>query len=41
MSDTSSSLRPVLSIGETLIDIIATDGAPSLTEARSDRKSVV
>ncbi len=34
MSDTSSSLRPVLSIGETLIDIIATDGAPSLTEAR-------
>lgn len=34
MSDTSSSLRPVLSIGETLIDIIATDGAHSLVEAR-------
>ena len=27
-------VRPVLSIGETLIDIIATDGAPSLAEAR-------
>jgi fructokinase len=34
MRDTSSSSRPVLSIGETLIDIIATDGAPSLVEAR-------
>jgi fructokinase len=30
----SSSLGPVLSIGETLIDMIATDGAPSLVEAR-------
>jgi fructokinase len=30
----SSTRRPVLSIGETLIDIIATDGAPSLVEAR-------
>lgn len=33
MEDMSAS-RPVLSIGETLIDIIATDGAPSLVEAR-------
>jgi fructokinase len=30
----NASSRPVLSIGETLIDIIATDGAPSLVEAR-------
>lgn len=30
----SSAAGPVLSIGETLIDIIATDGAPSLVEAR-------
>ncbi len=34
MPDVSDSLPPVLSIGETLIDIIATDGAPSLVEAR-------
>jgi fructokinase len=34
MSDMSLPLRPVLSIGETLIDIIATDGAHSLAEAR-------
>lgn len=29
-----SSVRPVLSVGETLIDIIVNDGAPSLVEAR-------
>jgi fructokinase len=34
MKDMASPPRPVLSIGETLIDIIATDGAPSLVEAR-------
>ncbi|MCA9876898.1 MAG: carbohydrate kinase [Thermomicrobiales bacterium] len=34
MRDESATSRPVLSIGETLIDIIATDGAPSLVEAR-------
>lgn len=34
MRDMTSLPRPVLSIGETLIDIIATDGASSLVEAR-------
>lgn len=34
MQDIASPVRPVLSIGETLIDIIATDGAPSLEVAR-------
>ena len=34
MRDTNSSSQPVLSIGETLIDIIATDSASSLVEAR-------
>ena len=34
MQNMTSPQRPVLSIGETLIDIIATDGAPSLVEAR-------
>lgn len=34
MTEARSPLPPVLSIGETLIDIIATDGAPSLIEAR-------
>lgn len=34
MRDMGSPGKPVLSIGETLIDIIATDGAPSLVEAR-------
>ena len=34
MADMDTSTPPVLSIGETLIDIIATDGAPSLVESR-------
>lgn len=34
MGEVPGPTRPVLSIGETLIDIIATDGAPSLAEAR-------
>jgi fructokinase len=34
MTNVTPSRPPVLSIGETLIDIIATDGAPSLVEAR-------
>lgn len=34
MGNAISSSSPVLSIGETLIDIIAVDGAPSLAEAR-------
>ena len=35
MTGMTTSQPPVLSIGEALIDIIATDGAPSLTKARS------
>ncbi|MFT4037253.1 MAG: carbohydrate kinase [Thermomicrobiales bacterium] len=35
MAAASSDVRPVLSIGETLIDIIATDGAHSLVDARA------
>ena len=34
MGEEVSSVRPVLSVGETLIDIIVNDGAPSLVEAR-------
>lgn len=34
MSNLQTMPRPVLSIGETLIDIIVTDGAPSLVQAR-------